>query len=453
MTHRRSNSWSLSDGYSAGNDSTILAPPPVLRIGASGGPLRVGPPALWHASAEPRAVSGDPFTDARGTRRLRDRGADAVAESVQPRDAADALPIVVPSEPSVFEPTAAMHSRTPYSNISVGLSSVRFPSCHTPADGTSLCGEHPSHRCDTIHDSPFSSSRPPLEEYTPPPPRTAANRLWACVAPPLATVARCFMPELSAAESDPLAPLFTSMLPVTIPLFTVVVLRLSFYPGAPLSTVTVLYGTGCSLFSSILLYTVYPPPGTADGDRRVCFALLALCMSRLWMFLLAAETAEVFRAFGRIHGGMFTPETLAAGAAAGSVHSTGALAQAAAHGTGLLSATVYEWLEKSPDFITNVGIAAAGMPAAAVAGCFGTAIFSMAAGTGVMLLREAVVHGAVAWDATAVPWVALGFAVLSTARHAVLMPFLHRWRITWGSAIGMALFYAVYEIVYTWVCL
>eukprot|EP00892_Ulva_mutabilis_P003915 jgi/Ulvmu1/1896/UM012_0054.1 len=448
----RSNSWTLSDidpgsrrNSRDGGARPNAAPQPPA---ASPRP----PPALRSVAAAP-PPSSPPSRPASCRRR---EGAGAVAEvqhaqRAQQPDAHDSLPIVVPYEPSVFDPTAPLPSPAHYSHISVDLSSVRFPSCHTPVDGTSCCGCDPpsTQRGTTITSAP-SSSTPASPTRS-----TIANRFWACIAPPLATVARCFMPELSAAESDPLAPLFTAMLPVTIPLFAVTVLRLSFYSGAPLSTLTVLYGTGCSLFSSILLYTVYPPPGTADGDRRVCFALLALCMSRLWMFLLAAETSDVFSALGRIHGGVLQPpsDLLTSGITMSPTGGVGVLAQAAQHGSGVLSATVLEWIEKAPDFLTNVGIAAAGMPAAAVAGCFGTAIFSMAAGTGVLLLRETVWHGAVAWEATPIPWVAVAFAAVSTARHAVLTPFLHRWRITWGSAIGMLLFYAVYETVYTWVCI
>lgn len=392
-----------------------------------------------------------------GGRRRRGRRGHAgrpVAEAVHADEDSALLPVVIPSEPSVFQVTAA-HGNQHNSTISVDLSSVRFPSCHTPIDGSSWCGgDLPS----TQRESPPTSGprgcsgargivRGALSLLA-----ALPGRAWSCIEYPLATIARCFMPKLDAAESDPRAPLFTSMLPVTIPLFLIVTQKLAFYPGAPLSSATVLYGTACSLFSSILLYTVYPPTGTADADRRVCFAVVALCMARLWMFLLAAETNHVFRALGRIHGGMFDGRPGLALATPAMPPTVAALAAAAAeHGPGVLSATVYDWVEMAPDFVAIVGIASAGLTATAVAGCFGTPIFSMTVGTGVALLREIVRHGPETWQDTPVPWVALAFAAASAARHALLVPLLHRWRLTWAATANMVLFYVVFEAVYIWV--
>lgn len=113
----------------------------------------------------------------------------------------------------------------------------------------------------------------------------------------------------------------------------------------------------------------------------------------------------------------------------------------------MLGVTVLAWVNSSPDFISDVSLAHAGLPSMAVAATFASPLFTLVGGLGFTFLLAVVLNGPVPFDPGLPLQVAIGFAVVSVFRHLAVVPLL-RWRLTRVAALGMLAFYAVFQVVY-----
>jgi Ca2+/Na+ antiporter len=237
---------------------------------------------------------------------------------------------------------------------------------------------------------------------------------------PVVALLRLTMPEVGLADTVRYPKLFAVVLPVTAPLFVVLGKRLALIPGAPLGLPALLYGLLCSLFSSAVIYSIYPRSGRHYGILSGFFTGLTFSMSILWMDVAASEMVRAWKSVGYIHG----------------------LSQQ------MLGVTVLAWANSFGDAVANVAMAVDGFPSMAIAACFASPFFTMVGGLGIAFSMSVLLHGTLHFTVELPLTTALWFLLLSTLRHVVLVPSLLKWRLGYWAAIGMIAFYACFQVMY-----
>ena len=114
----------------------------------------------------------------------------------------------------------------------------------------------------------------------------------------------------------------------------------------------------------------------------------------------------------------------------------------------MLGVTVLAWVNSAGDFIADSAMARDGFPSMAVAACFASPFFTMIGGLGLTFVLAVCMHGTVKFSPGFALKVALGFAAASIVRHIVMVPLVQGWRLTKASAVGMFVFYGVFQAVY-----
>lgn len=123
----------------------------------------------------------------------------------------------------------------------------------------------------------------------------AKPSLLAVLQTPLRWLARLTMPEVATAGASRYPRASAVLLPVTAPLFVVLVKRLALSGGSPLNGDALLYGAVCSGFASMLTAALYPADGRHRGVLTGFFTVMAFCMSVLWMNILSAEMVRAWK--------------------------------------------------------------------------------------------------------------------------------------------------------------
>lgn len=123
----------------------------------------------------------------------------------------------------------------------------------------------------------------------------AKPSLLAISQTPLRWLARLTMPEVATAGASRYPRACAVLLPVTAPLFVVLVKRLALSGGSPLNGDALLYGAVCSGFASMLTAALYPADGRHRGVLTGFFTVMAFCMSVLWMNILSAEMVRAWK--------------------------------------------------------------------------------------------------------------------------------------------------------------
>jgi len=145
-------------------------------------------------------------------------------------------------------------------------------------------------------------------------------------------------------------------------------------------------------------------------------------MSIVWMDVAAGELVRTCKALGFAYG----------------------LSQS------MLGVTVLAWGNSVGDLVANVTMARDGFPSMATAACFGSPLFTLTGGLGVMMTGTVLMRGALTFDAAVTLRVAVAFALASSVRYILAVPLLHGWRLTRATALGALTFYAVFQAVYLW---
>lgn len=251
--------------------------------------------------------------------------------------------------------------------------------------------------------------------------QTLAKMSWREVLEmPVVTLLRLTMPEVGLADTVRYPKPFAMLLPVTAPLFVVLGKGWALTPGAPLGVPALLYGLFCSLFSSAVIYSIYPKSGRHYGILSGFFTALTFSMSILWMGVAAGEMVRAWKCVGYIHG----------------------LSQQ------MLGVTVLAWANSFGDAVADVAMAMDGFPTMAIAACFASPFFTMVGGLGIAFSVSVLMHGAINFTVEMPLTTALCFLLFSTLRHVVLVPALLNWRLNHWTAIGMIAFYACFQVIY-----
>lgn len=116
----------------------------------------------------------------------------------------------------------------------------------------------------------------------------------------------------------------------------------------------------------------------------------------------------------------------------------------------MLGVTVLAWVNSAGDFIADTTMARDGFPSMAVAACFASPFFTMIGGLGLTFVLAVGMHGTVTFTPGFPLKIALMFAAASILRHLVMVPLVHKWKLTKASAVGMSVFYGVFQVVYLW---
>lgn len=125
-------------------------------------------------------------------------------------------------------------------------------------------------------------------------PKSALERVQA----PLHWLARLTMPEVATRESSYYPRACAVLLPVSAPLFVVLVKRLALSDASPLNGDALLYGAVCSGFASVTTAALYPADGRHKGLLTGFFTTMAFGMSVLWMNILSAEMVRAWKVRG-----------------------------------------------------------------------------------------------------------------------------------------------------------
>eukprot|EP00892_Ulva_mutabilis_P001123 jgi/Ulvmu1/11010/UM007_0190.1 len=236
---------------------------------------------------------------------------------------------------------------------------------------------------------------------------------------PLHCLARLTMPEVATQGSSYYPRACAVLLPITAPIFVVLVKKLAFGSAPALNLDALIYGAVCSGFAAVITAALYPAGGRHTGVLTGVFTVMAFSMSVLWMNILSGEMVRAWKVLGFIHGAS----------------------------QRMLGVTVLAWINSAPDFISDVSLAHAGLPSMAVAATFASPLFTLLGGLGITFLVAVIIHGPQRFDPGLPLQVAIGFAIVSAFRHIALVPLL-RWRLTRVAAAGMLLFYAIFQVVY-----
>lgn len=237
---------------------------------------------------------------------------------------------------------------------------------------------------------------------------------------PIVGLLHLTMPAVGLADTVRYPRAYAVLLPVVSPLFVVVAKGLALRSASPLNFDALLYGLLCSLFSSAVIFSIYPSDGRHYGILSGFFTTLTFGMSILWMDIAAGEMVRAWKCLGFIHG----------------------LSQA------MLGVTVLAWANSFGDAVANSAMARDGFPSMAVAACFASPLFTLIAGLGSAFTIAIAVHGDLQFQVAMPMRVALGFAFASILRYIVLVPTLHRWRLSRWTAYSMLAFYVVFQVVY-----
>lgn len=239
---------------------------------------------------------------------------------------------------------------------------------------------------------------------------------------PLVWIVRLTMPEVGVDDNVSYPKPFACVLPVTAPLFVVLCKGLALQNTSPLDADALLYGLTCSAFSSAVIWSIYPASGRHYGILSAVFTAMTFAMSVLWMNVAVGEMLWTCKSLGFIHG----------------------LSQ------NMLGVTVLAWGNSYGDLVANMSMARDGFPSMAVAACFASPLFTMAAGLGVSLSIAAAQSGTLAFGVSAPMRLVCAFAGASILRFLVTVPLLHGWRLTRGFACFCIGFYVVFQAFYLW---
>lgn len=151
------------------------------------------------------------------------------------------------------------------------------------------------------------------------------------------------------------------------------------------------------------------------------FAVLAFCLSMVWLKLSADTLVRICMLLGTMYG--IPP--------------------------ALLGATVLAWGNSMPDLANNTALARDGFPTMAITACFASPLFTLLVGT-----SSAMAYGAFqAGGVLEVPFdkmlmIMYGFAIVNLAKFCIVIPLVHKWVLGPGLALTALGFYAVYTVVY-----
>ena len=112
---------------------------------------------------------------------------------------------------------------------------------------------------------------------------------------PLHWIARLTMPEVATQGTSFYPRACAVLLPITAPLFVVLVKRLALGEAPFLNEDALLYGAVCSGFASVTTAALYPPDGRHRGLLTGFFTAMAFGMSVLWMNILSAEMVRAWK--------------------------------------------------------------------------------------------------------------------------------------------------------------